>query len=175
MRNVDVVIRFANIKDLDAIVNIYNQAIRSTCATGDTKEFCPEERKEWFAKFDENDYPLYVAELQGNVVGYCSISPYRPGREAMSRVAEISYYLDYSQHGKGIGSALMDYAISDCPRIEKDSLLAILLDINKQSIGLLKKFGFEQWGYFPNIINLNGKRCGHLVYGLSLKYATQKL
>ncbi len=161
-------IRFAKQADLESMVEIYNQAICSGNATGDMDEFTTEDRRLWFSKHHPDQYPLYVAELNQQVLGYCSISPYRPGRRAMANVAEISYYLDYSHHGKGIGSTLIKHAIADCKRIHKKSLLAILLDINLQSIGILEKFGFERWGHFPNIINLNHQKCGHLIYGINL-------
>ncbi len=124
------IIRFAKLSDLPFIINIYNQAIRTKCATGDTNEFCVNDKKVWFEKFDINKYPLYIAEIENKVVGYCTLSPYRPGRKAMSTVAEISYYLDYSFHGKGIGTDLLKYVITDCNRIGKKTLLAFLLDIN---------------------------------------------
>ena len=84
-------IRFANISDLPAMVNIYNQVIIAKNATGDTEEFNIEERVKWFEKFDKNEYPLYVVEIEGEVIGYCSLSPYRQGRKDMASIAEISY------------------------------------------------------------------------------------
>ena len=164
-----MIIRFANIADLPFIVKIYNQAIRSKNATGDIEEFDFDERIGWFEKFDNDKYPLYVAEIENSVVGYCTLSPYRPGREAMSTVAEISYYLDYSFHGKGIGAALLKYVIADCARIGKKSLLAIFLDINLPTIGLLEKLNFKKWGHLPGIIEIDRKKCGHLIFGLKIK------
>lgn len=164
----ELTIRFADITDLSSITDIYNQAIRTKCATGDIEEFSVDDRTEWFEKFDNNKYPLYIAEIANKVVGYCTLSPYRPGRKAMSSVAEISYYLDYSFHGKGIGTALLKYVIEDCDRIGKESLLAILLDINTQSVGILEKFNFTKWGHFPDIIDIDREKCGHLIYGLKI-------
>jgi phosphinothricin acetyltransferase len=165
-------IRFANRADLPAIVEIYNQAIKSRCSTGDVEEYTIEQRIEWFEKYDPDQYPIYVAELAGEVVGYCTLSPYRPGRKAMSRIAEVSYYLDNSFHGIGIGTALLKFVLSDCARIGKESLLAILLDINPQSIKILKKFNFKQWGHYPDIIEIDGKRCGQLIYGLKIGHSS---
>ncbi len=168
-------IRFANRTDLPFIIDIYNQAIRSKNATGDLTEFSLEQRLDWFDKFDNEAHPIYIAEIASKVIGYCTILPYRPGREAMSSVAEISYYIDYSYHNQGIGSKILEYVIKDCNRIGKENLLAILLDINLESVGILEKFNFKKWGYFPGIININGKKCGHLIYGLKInktQYAT---
>ena len=164
----DLQIRFADNLDLLSMVEIYNQAIRTKKATGDLDEFSLSNRVEWFAGFDNDRYPLYVVDYMDDVVGYCSISPYRKGRRAMSTVAEISYYLDYSIHGKKIGSSLLEYVINDCKRIGINTLLAILLDINEPSIGLLEKFKFEKWGYFPEIANIDGEKCGQLIYGLKV-------
>lgn len=161
-------IRIATIEDLPSIVTIYNQAIRSKCATGDTKEFQVHERIGWFNKFNANNHPLYIVEINNAIVGYCSISPYRPGRKAMSRVAEISYYVDYNYHKKGIGTQLLKYVIEDCSRIGKDHLLAFLLDINISTIKILNSFNFKQLGHMPNIIQFEDKKCGHFIYGLNL-------
>lgn len=166
-------IRFANRNDLPFIVDIYNQAIRSKCATGDLTEFTVEQRIDWFNKFKNEKYPIYIIENETRIIGYCTLSPYRPGREAMDSVAEISYYINYSNHNKGIGTKLLEYVIRDCKRIGKESLLAILLDINPRSINILKKFNFEKWGYFPNIINIEGKKCGQLIYGLNINQVTK--
>jgi phosphinothricin acetyltransferase len=131
-------------------------------------EFTVHERIDWYHTYDNNSYPLYVAEIENVIVGYCTISPYRQGRAAMSSVAEISYYLDYAYHEQGIGTALIKHAIADCKRIGKENLLAILLDINTPSIGLLEKLNFKKWGHFPDIIDLHGKKCGQLIYGLKI-------
>ncbi len=164
-------IRFASINDLPFIVEIYNQAIRSKIATGDMDEFSVEERVEWFCKFDINSFPIYIAEIDDKIIGYITLSSYRKGRRAMSKIAEISFYLDYSSQGLGIGSALISYVLNDCIRIGKETLLAILLDINTGSVNLLKKFNFEKWGHLPDMINLKDQRCGQYIYGLNIKEA----
>jgi L-amino acid N-acyltransferase YncA len=160
-------IRHGNITDLPQIVDIYNQAIRSGVATGDLEEFDTKERIPWFEQFNET-YPLYVIEVRGEIAGYCTLTPYRPGRRAMKSIAEISFFLYNKFQGMGIGSFLIKYMIEDCRRIGKKTLLAFLLDINEKSIGILKKFGFEQWGYFPDIIELNHTSCGQLIFGLKI-------
>ncbi|PHS53078.1 MAG: N-acetyltransferase [Lutibacter sp.] len=166
--NNELIIRLANMNDLPSIVDIYNQAIRTKSVTGHIEEFSVNERFEWFEKFTPSEYPIYVAEIANKIVGYCTLSPYRNGRKAMSKIAEISFYLDYSFHGNNIGTEILKYVILDCKRIGKDNLLAILMDLNSQSIGILKKFNFIKWGHFPDIIDINGKKCGHLIYGLKI-------
>ena len=166
--NTQVTFRFAQQKDLPSIVDIYNQAIRSGNATADTQEYALEDRIHWFKKYNPDSYPLYIATLNDKVIGYATLSPYRSGRKALAHVAEISYYLDYNFHSQGYGSALLNHVISDCSRLGKEHLIAILLDVNTKSIGILKKFNFEKWGYFPKIARINHQKIGQVIYGLSL-------
>ncbi len=161
-------IRLANKSDLPVIVGIYNQAIRSKQATAHLKEFTVDQRENWFNQFNENLYPIYVAVKSEQVVGYVSLSPYRKEREALDKVAEISFYIDANHTGQGIGSTLVKQIIADCKRLKKETLLAILLDVNTASIKLLKKFGFEEWGNLPLHSNFDGVSYGHLYYGLNI-------
>ena len=164
----EITIRFANIADLPFIVDIYNQAIRSGISTGHTKEFSVDERIDWFNKFSADKYPIYVAIKENKVIGYATLSPFREGRKAMQKIAEISFFVDSSFQNSGVGSALMDAAISDCERFGKETLLAFLLDINPHSISLLKKFSFEEWGRLPGAIDFGNNICDHLTYGRKL-------
>jgi len=165
--NQKVNIRFANSSDLAEIVIIFNQAVRAR-VNGSLQEETVESRSNWFNSFNQNNYPIYVAEQNNRVVGYCYLSPYRSGRQAMNKVAEISYYIDYNYHKQGIASALIEHTINDCQRVNKNSLLAILLDKNIPSISILEKFGFKKWGYYPDIIDLDDQICSQLIYGLKL-------
>jgi len=162
-------IRLAAKDDLPAIMDIFNQAIRSRNACGFLEETDIEERQAWFANHSKNSHPVYTAELNGKVVGYGSLSPYRPGRSAMRKVAEVSFFLDFNFHNKGVGTALLSHMIRDCPRLEIESLIAILLGSNYASIALLRKHGFGEWGRMPGIIDFKDRICDHLYYGLKIK------
>jgi phosphinothricin acetyltransferase len=160
-------IRIASLADLPRIVWIYNQAIASGNANAYSEPFTVEERRDWFNLHDPGSNPIYVCEHYGEVIGWLSLSPYRD-RPALARTGEVSYYVDYSQQGKGIGSALMKYALEDCARIGKKILLAIVLEWNAPSIKLLEKFGFEKWGYLPEVAEFAGRLCGQFYYGRRL-------
>jgi len=158
-------IRLADPTDLPRLVEIYNQAIISHIATADTIPFTVEARHGWFAAHTPDDYPIYACEDgSGLVAGYLSVSPYRD-RPALARTAEISYYVDNGQHGKGIGSALMEHSLEDAYRTGKKVYIAIVLERNASSVRLLEKYGFSRWGYLPNVAELYGGLCGQFIYG----------
>ncbi len=160
-------IRLAVQSDLPMLTDIYNQAIiRKTC-TADTEVFTVDQRQPWFDAHQNTQYPLYVCEEDGQVAGYLYFTAYRP-RKAMIKTAEISYYLHQDFQGRGIGSAFMAFAIETAPSLGFHTLIAILLGINEASTGLLKKFGFEEWGRMPGIAEFDHGVSDHLYYGLKL-------
>lgn len=166
-------IRIAQPEDLPRLVAIHNQAIASGLANAYAQPFNVEARRGWFEAHKPEAHPIYVYEEQdGTLAGYLSISPYRD-RTALQRTGEISYYVDETRRRQGVGSGLMRYALQDCDRIGKRVLLAIVLEWNTASLALLAKFGFEKWGYLPEVAELAGKLCGQLYYGYRLS-ATSK-
>jgi L-amino acid N-acyltransferase YncA len=163
----DIAIQNAETSQLPAIVEIYNQAIKSRFETADLDEFSVDGKRDWFEKH-HRDRSLFVAVVNDTVLGWYSLSPYREGRLALQGVKEVSYYVHKDHQQKGIGTILMEHAIHTAKNVRAEHLLAILLEKNVRSINLLKKFGFTQWGYLPDVANFNGERCAHLYYGLRL-------
>jgi phosphinothricin acetyltransferase len=161
-------IRIARREDLPGIVAIYNQAIPSRRSTADLTPVTVEERAAWFEQHEPDRHPIFIAELDGRLAGWCSLSAYRPGRMALRFTAEISYYVDNDFQRRGAGSALMQHALQACPALGIKNVFAILLDRNEGSRRLLEKHGFRQWGYLPRVADLDGEECGQYYYGLRI-------
>ncbi len=66
-------IRQATMSDLPGITEIYNDAVLKLVATFDTEPKTLEEQKVWFQHHGAT-YPVLVAEEDGLVVGWASIS-----------------------------------------------------------------------------------------------------
>ena len=161
-------IRTAISTDLDEITSIYNQAIQSGRSTGDIELQKPADKLSWFRQHTDTKYPLLVAESEGKIAGWLSVSPYRESRAAFRFTAEVSYYIDSHFHRRGIATALLDTAILHCKRKGINTLVAFLLAHNTPSIALLQKFGFSLWGTLPKIANINGSEFDHVFYGKRL-------
>jgi L-amino acid N-acyltransferase YncA len=157
--------RVAKIEDLPAIVAIYNQAVPTHRSTANTTPWSVEARKKWFDDHEPDHHPIFVAELDGCVVGWCSLSVYRPGRAALRYTAEISYYVDTAHQGQGVGQALIRHAVDAGPSLGIKNIIAVLLDRNEPSRRLLEKLGFQQWGYLPRVLDFDGEECGEFYYG----------
>jgi L-amino acid N-acyltransferase YncA len=155
-------------EDQARIVEIYNHAVDEKFATADTKHITIESRENWFSLHSPDSYPIFVAENEKDMTGWCSLSPYRPGRMALRSVAEISYYVHKAYRKQGIANSLIKHALNSAVELDFKNLISILLDVNKPSIYLLEKFGFEKWGHLPDIALIDGVVCGQFIYGKKL-------
>lgn len=157
--------KVANEKDFPEIIKIYNHAVDEKFATADTEYVTVESRKEWFTQHSPETYPIFIAEENNEIVGWCSLSPHRPGRKALRTVAEISYYIHKDHRKKGVAHSLITHTIESAKKLGFRNLISILLDLNKTSIYILEKFGFEKWGHLPNVAEIDGVNCGQYIYG----------
>jgi len=157
--------RSAEVADFPEIINIYNHAVDEKFATADTEHVTVDSRKEWFAQHSSQTYPIIVAEEKGKAVGWCSLSPHRPGRKALRTVAEISYYVHKDYRKKGVANKLIAQTIESAKKLGFKNLISILLDMNKTSIHILEKYGFEKWGHLPEVAEISGIICGQFIYG----------
>ena len=98
-------VRPAELRDASDIARIYLQAAQDHLATFENFLNAPEERTRWVTDH-EGRYPLLVAELNGWILGWASLSPYlvRPRHEG---VAELLIYIDRDYRRHGVGRELM--------------------------------------------------------------------
>jgi phosphinothricin acetyltransferase len=159
-------IRKAEVSDLRNIVDIYNQAVPTHRSTANTIPWTVQSRTPWFNEHEPDKHPIFVAEVDGQVIGWCSLSVYRPGRLALRYTAEISYYIDNDFQQRGIGSTLISQALKDCPSLQIKNIIAVIIDRNEASKKLLEKLGFEQWAYLPRVLDFNGQEFSEYYYGI---------
>ena len=164
----NIKIAIAQESDWKAIIEIYNQSIKTGYSTADLSPVTLESRKDWFSQHNTIRYPIYTAKIKTKLVGWCSLSPHRPGRMALMNTSEISYYIDENYKRQGIAKDLIHHAIEQAPALGLKNIFALMLDINEASIKLLENFGFEKWGHLPNVAEIDNKECGQYIYGIRI-------
>jgi len=160
-----VMIRLASLNDLPNIVAIYNEAVEQRFATADLRPVTVDRRLDWFCDHDPSVFPIYVSDVDGSVQGWCSLSSYRSGREALLGTAEVSYYVRRDSQRQGIGAKLVRHAVTEAPRLGKRILFGIVLERNEGSIRLIRSCGFELWGRLPDVASFDGELVSHLYFG----------
>lgn len=155
----------ATTEDAPFIATVYNQAILAGNCTCDTKTVTSEMREKWICQHAADGYPVYLCLENGMPVGYGYLTAYRQGREAVNHVAEVSYYLDFSAHGRHIGTHLLAALEQQAKKQGLKVLIAILVGSNRPSVGLLEKHGYVEWGRLPQIVHFGNRHTDHLIYG----------
>lgn len=142
----NLTIRIAREADVPAIRDIYNEAILTSISTFDTEEKTLEDRMEWFGEH-AGIYPLYVAEIDGKVVGYASLSPFIKERKAYIQTVEPSLYVDKEYRNKGVGKALYKELIEFAKNADTiHTVVARVTAGNIASGRLHEEYGFEKAG-----------------------------
>lgn len=167
----DLVIRDAREADLPAIVAIYNASIPGGWSTADTRPIAVADRLAWFRSFDPRRRPIWVAELQGQVVATTYITSFYQGRPAYDATAEISVYVAPHQQRRGIGRCLKRWVIRQCPRLGITTLLSFYFDHNEATRRLNAELGFEVVGHLRDIALVQGQSRGLLIAALRIPSA----
>jgi L-amino acid N-acyltransferase len=155
------VIRIATLADIESMTAVYNEAIQEGMLTGDLEPVSIENRRAWFLDH-QHPYSIFVTVLDGSVIGYAAISPYRKGRGAFNETCEISYYVFRQHRNRGFGKKLINHTIEDAKQSGFRIIVAFILECNQRSIDLLLGLGFSIGGRLPNAANINKKHFDHI-------------
>lgn len=166
--NDSFVVERASQNDLSEILAIYNQSIAGKQATANLTHVTCEEREAWFDEhLNSATRPIYVVRAVATagesaeqtasalIVAWGSYSDLY-ARMAYHISSEISIYLHQDYHGQGLGSSLMRWMMTQAPSLGINNIVALVFAHNQPSLGLFRKFGFEQWGYMPKVCDMQG-------------------
>jgi L-amino acid N-acyltransferase YncA len=104
----------------------------------------------WFRQHSPTAYPIWVAQLEDEVVGWLSLQMFY-GRAAYAKTVEVSLYIDPRYQRRGIGRKLIEHMIKYCSSLDLTTLVCFIFAHNIPSLNLFKNFGFESWGYLPEV------------------------
>ena len=149
----EIAIRHATLDDAAAIADIYTQGINERIATYET---APRTEADIRKKLetDSERHPTIIAEIGGAVVGWASISLYRP-RECYAGIGEFSFYIDRGARGKGVGKTILQALIDEAERLGYWKLLSRVFPFNHASLNACKKQGFREVGVYEKHAKLD--------------------
>ena len=138
-------IRPATTADADAIWRIFHAVV----AGGDTYTFPPDTpRSEAIAYFLGAGIASWVIEDEGVVIGMYKLVPNRGGLG--SHVANASFMVDPSAHGRGAGRAMGEHCLEQARLAGYAAMqFNFVVSTNTAGVALWKKLGFEIVGTLP--------------------------
>jgi phosphinothricin acetyltransferase len=150
-------IRPATEADLEAIRAIYNYYVAHSTCTYQIEPDTVEERLAWFRSRDLARHPITVAEADGEVIAWASLSRWN-ARAGYLRTAEASVYVHHERQRRGLGKALLLdlvergragglHAIIGGASSDQHASLALQLALGFEVIGTFREVGrkFDRW------------------------------
>ncbi len=142
-------IRLATEHDLGAINDIYSYSVLYSTATYQTEPSTMEERTAWF-KAQSPQHPVIVAEINGTVIGWGSLAPFRQ-RAAYRHSVEESVYIHHDYHRRGIGRTILLELIELAKKHGHHRVIATISGDQEPSLALHRAVGFIEVGRLTEI------------------------
>ncbi len=161
----NLIIRDAVEADLPAIVEIYNATVPTRMVTAQLEPTTVEARLPWFREHSPEQYPFWVAESEGRVIGWLDFKKFLP-RSAYRGTAEISVYVDEEFRRRRVAQRLLEHAIGRAPSLGITALIGLVFGHNEPSLKLFERLGFERWGFLPGIARFDSVERDLAVMGL---------
>jgi L-amino acid N-acyltransferase len=138
-------VRLAKPADAGGILEIYNRAVSHSVDTFDLVPRTLETQLAWLGEHS-GAHPAVVARTDdGRVLGFGSLSPYRP-RPAYATTVEDSVYVAEAARGEGIGKAVLGELVRLAREHGFHSVIGRIVGHNEVSIGLHRACGFAEVG-----------------------------
>lgn len=151
-----VIIRRATETDLPAILEIVNHSILFSTAIYDYEARTLQQQQSWFVEKNAADYPVIVAEINGQIAGFGTYGSFRI-KVAYQYTIEHSVYVSEAFKGRGIGKLLLSELIQ-LAKLQGFHVMIGCIDAeNGGSIGFHEKFGFKITGTLREV----GFKFGH--------------
>jgi len=138
-----VTIRDAAEDDIIPILDIYNEVILNTTAVYSEEPHTLQMRQDWYEDRKKNNFPVYVADADGQVAGFCSFGHFRIW-PCYRYTVEISVYVAVPFRGKGVSKILLQALIDKARQMNVHAMLAGISGDNEISLNLHRSFGFVE-------------------------------
>jgi L-amino acid N-acyltransferase YncA len=153
----DLVIRPCEETDIPAITATYAAAVVHGTASFELQPPSENEMRRRRAALLKGDYPYFVAERDGVILGYTYAGPYhtRPGYRS---TVEDSIYVAPEYQGQGVGQKLLQKLIPTCEALDFRCMVAVIGDsASAGSIALHRGCGFQPVGVLKAVGYKHGR------------------
>ncbi len=144
------IVRKATSPDLNSILEIVNHAILNTTAIYDYDVRTLEEQTLIFENKKVNKFPVFVAEIDNEIVGFGTYDLFRT-KIGYRFTVEHSVYVKDGFSGKGIAQLLLEKLISTAKEQKYHIMIGVIDASNENSIRFHEKFGFQSMGILNEV------------------------
>lgn len=135
--------------DYASIAAIYAHEVATGIATFELDPPSEAEMRQRGQTLIAAGYPYFVAEQDGQVLGYAYAGPFRT-RPAYRATCENSVYIAPAAHRTGVGRALMQQLLATCTERGYRQMIAGV-SAGETSIKFHEALGFRKIGHFESV------------------------
>jgi phosphinothricin acetyltransferase len=137
-------LRLATLDDAESIRSIYNVEVTSSTVTFDLEPRSLQAQRDWL-KARSGAHSAIVAVLDGEVIGFASLSPWKD-RPAYRTSVEDSVYVHRGHQGIGVGRLLLSHLLDVANQSGFHAVFGRIVGGHEASIALHTSLGFEVVG-----------------------------
>lgn len=160
-----MLIREVELSDVLELNKLLNSIAKEKIHWSVNKIKTPEERRAWFEKYlkkkRENKKIMLVCLDDNKIIGSATATR-KPGKR--NHVWEVGYQVKKEWRRRGIGSALLSELLKNLKTKNAEQAIAWVIETNKNSARLLKKFGFNETGRIKNGIKTSKDYCDYVLF-----------
>lgn len=144
--------------DLPGIMAILNREIETGVNCFRTRVMSATDASQWWKARERGEYPAWVAKIEGQVVGWSSLSRWS-AYEAYDRTTEISIWVSPEVHRQKIGRTLFKLAIEHANQHKFRVVISRVESRNEASLALHERFKFQVIGTMHRV----GEKFGQIM------------
>lgn len=149
------IIRKATQKDAQAICNIWETIAGERRYSAISKPFTLEQEINYINSLSDQE-AIFLAEIDGQVVGFQSIDRFAKYTESMNHVATLGTYVLPEYRTKGIGNALFEKTLEFARKQGYEKFVIYVRASNSDAQTFYSRFGFEPKGVLKKQVKIDG-------------------
>ena len=148
-----MIVRDATASDLPAIRGLYNALIPTTTIGWTETEQSAKDRETWFARQNQQGYPVLVADDAGAVVGYAAYGDFRGAGKwpGYRYTVEHTIHVREDRWGAGVGRTLLTELVERALDQGMHVMVAAIDGDNGASIDFHRRLGFVEVARMPEV------------------------
>ncbi len=151
-----MILRKVTVDDAPQLLHIYTHYIQHSTATFREAPQTPETYRKQVADLSAV-YPFYVAEENGQIIGFANAEPFRVPSGYRYSVELTIYLHPEAPRQSGIGRKLYEAVLGDLAADGFVNAYACISNENEVSLAFHRAMGFEQIAVFPNCACKHGR------------------
>ncbi len=151
-RPLSATLRAAELRDCNAICEIYNFYIQNSVVTFDEQIMNQSQWEDKLSYLNKQKLPFIVAQTDnGEILGFAYVAPWRQ-KSAYRTTVEDSIYLRPASTGKRIGTMLLEELLKLSKQAGVKEVVAVISDSGAESsVRLHEQFGFKKQGHLAKV------------------------